>query len=79
MPRYYFDLADGQSNRDEEGTALPSLRAVRVAAVEMLGHVLRDKSRTFWDEPDLKLTVRSDDDLILMRLSVSGTLAPASR
>lgn len=78
MARYYFDVEDGRFNRDEEGTPFPSLRAVRVAAVEMLGQVLRDKSRTFWDEPDLKLTVRSDDDLILMRLTVFGTVAPAS-
>jgi len=78
MARYYFDVEDGRCSRDEEGTALPGLRVVRVAAVEMLGQILRDKSRTFWDAPDLRLTVRSDDDLILIRLSVFGTLAPAS-
>jgi len=79
MARYYFDVEDGQILNDEEGTALPSMRSARVAAVEMLGQILRDKSRTFWDDPDLKLTVRSDNHLILMRLTVFGTVAPASR
>lgn len=78
MARYFFDLEDGQSDPDVEGTQISSLRSVRTAAVEMLGQVLRDRSQTFWDKPDLMLTVRSDDDLILMRLTVFGTLAPAS-
>ena len=78
MARYFFDLEDSQSDPDGEGTHLSSLRSVRIAAVELLGQVLRDRSQTFWDRPDLTLTVRSDDDLILLRITVFGTLAPAS-
>lgn len=78
MARYFFDLEDGQSDPDGEGTQLSGLRSVRLAAVELLGQVLRDRGETFWDKPDLVLTVRSDDDLILMRITVFGTLAPAS-
>jgi hypothetical protein len=79
MARYYFDLEDGQSGRDEEGTALPTLKSMRVAAVEMLGQVLRDRSDTFWDGPDLMLTVRDEKDLVLVRLTVFGTLSAASQ
>ena len=78
MARYFFDLEDGQSDLDGEGKQLSSLRSVRIAAVELLGQVLQDRSQTFWDRPDLMLTVRSDDDLILMRITAFGTLAPAS-
>ena len=76
MARYFFDLEDGQSDPDGEGTHLSSLRSVRVTAVDLLGQVLRDRSKTFWDKPDLMLTVRNDDDRILMRLTVFGTLVP---
>ena len=70
---------EGRFGRDQKGTSLPTLESARLAAVELLGQVLRDQCRTFWNDPDLKLTVRSDDDLILMRLTEFGTLAPASR
>jgi hypothetical protein len=44
----------------------------------MFGQALRDKSASFWDDPELKLTVRDDGDLILLRLTVFGTTAPAA-
>lgn len=77
MRRYFFDLDDGGA-RDEEGTQLTDMRAVRAASVEMYGQALRDKSASFWDDPELKLTVRDDGDLILLRLTVFGTTAPAA-
>ena len=79
MSRYFFDIEDGRSSRDDEGTNLPNLQGVRGQAVQMLGQVLRDRSASFWDDPELRLTVRDDGDLILMRLTVFGTLAPAMR
>lgn len=79
MNRYYFDIENGRSLRDEEGTELANQKGVRLAAVKLLGQVLCDSSGSFWDDPELKLTVRDDADLILMRLTVFGTLAPASR
>ena len=78
MPRYFFDLDDGGESRDEQGTQLGSMRAVRAASVEMFGQAIRDKSASFWDDPELKLTVRDDGDLILLRLTVFGTKAPAA-
>lgn len=77
MKRYFFDFDDG-ALRDGEGTQLSNMRAVRAATVEMFGQALRDKSASFWDDPELKLTVRDDDDLILLRLTVFGTTAPAA-
>ena len=79
MNRYFFDIEDGRSSRDTEGTALPNQKGVRLAAVSRLGQELCERSGSFWDDPELRLTVRDDNDLILMRLSVYGTLAPALR
>ena len=77
MNRYFFDIEDGRASRDREGTELTSQQQVRLEAVKLLGQVLRERSASFWDDPELRLTVRDDTDLILMRLTVFGTLAPA--
>lgn len=79
MNRYFFDIEDGRSSRDAEGTELQHLREARGEAVKLLGVVLAESSATFWDDPELQLTVRDDSDLTLMRITVFGTLAPVSR
>jgi hypothetical protein len=79
MDRFYFDVEDGKSERDEEGTELSGLAEVRHASVKLLGEELCERDRSFWDDPELKITVRDDNDLILLRLTVFGTTAPAGR
>ena len=79
MTRYFFDLEDGKTSRDEEGTELDDRQGALLEAVKLLGQELCDRGASFWENPDLKLTVRDDTDLTLMRLTVFGTLAPASR
>jgi hypothetical protein len=79
MDRYFFDFENGRAPRDEEGTEYPDQKGARLAAVQMLGQLLCDRSASFWDEPEFGLTVRDNADLILMRLTVIGTLAPATR
>jgi hypothetical protein len=79
MNRYFFDIENGQSLRDKDGTELADQKQVRLAAVKLLGEELRDRSASFWEDPELRLTVRDDTDLILMRITVFGTLAPVSR
>jgi len=79
MDRYFFDFDNGRASRDEEGTEFLDLKGARLAAVQMLGQLLCDRNASFWDEPEFGLTVRDDADLILMRLTVIGTLAPATQ
>ena len=68
----------GEAGAIENGAAeLTGQQEVRLEAVKLLGQVLRERSASFWDDPELRLTVRDDTDLILMRLTVFGTLAPA--
>jgi hypothetical protein len=77
MNRYYFDIEDGRTSRDEDGTALPDLDGARLAAVELFGTALRERGSAFWDRCELGLIVRDESDLVLMRLTVFGTLSPA--
>jgi hypothetical protein len=46
MPRYFFNVDDGEPLIDEEGTELPDLESARQAAVIMSGEILRDGSST---------------------------------
>ena len=77
MNRFFFDIENGGSLRDSDGTELPDLHGVRDSALQLLGQELRDRGASFWDDPALRLTVRDSNDLILMRITVFGTTAPA--
>lgn len=43
MPRYYFDIHDGVSQRDDTGTECDDLDAVRMEAIRTLPDVARDE------------------------------------
>jgi hypothetical protein len=58
MPRFFFDLDDGKSTVDDEGTDLPNLAAAKLAAWHLIGGLLCDvtaaPAESWW------LQVRSD-------------------
>lgn len=43
MERYFFDLRNGNVERDVTGTELPSLADARREAIRFLGEVLKDE------------------------------------
>jgi len=44
MPRYYFDIRDGDYvQKDDEGTILPSVREAKAQAVKTLPDIARDE------------------------------------
>lgn len=43
MPRYYFDIHDSGSQRDDEGTECADLDAVRMQAVRTLPDIAREE------------------------------------
>jgi hypothetical protein len=46
MPRYFFDLDDGERvTPDAEGTELPDLQAARAEALHMLGEIAKAEMR----------------------------------
>ena len=44
MPRYFFNVHDGHSSLDQEGTDLPSPDVARVMAIRLAGEIFRDEA-----------------------------------
>lgn len=64
MPRYYFDLLEGDLLAvDEEGLELSSLRAVQAEAAKSLADMTRDAVHSFPPAPgrqDMAIEVRDE-------------------
>lgn len=61
MPRYYFDIPDGESIAvDEEGLELPDLRAAEIEAARSLAHMAKDMPPST-ERHHVAIEVRSDD------------------
>ncbi|XYD10525.1 hypothetical protein R1A27_08655 [Methylobacterium sp. NMS12] len=43
MPRFFFDISDGTTTIDDEGTVFPNAHAARDAAIKTLPDVARDE------------------------------------
>ena len=71
MPRYFFQIHDGCSVRDSEGTELPDIYVAQGEAVRLSGAVLRDLAAKFWDEKDWKLEVTDELGQTLFILTFS--------
>lgn len=72
MKRYFFHIQYGELFRDGEGTLLPDLKAAQRNAAELLGRMLIDESDSFWDKPNITVTVTDQHDLVLWSLETMG-------
>jgi hypothetical protein len=77
MPRYHFNVHDGTSIPDPEGSELPDLASARVQAVRLAADLLREH-RSFWNEGEWKMDVTDGEGLILFSLLFLATDAPAA-
>lgn len=57
MPRYYFDIKDGEDLTDDEGSVLPDLAAARLEAVRYSAEVLKEMPDRFWNAELWTMTV----------------------
>ena len=57
MPRYFFDIVDGQDLPDPQGSEHADLRAARMEAIRYSGEVLREMPERFWDAEEWTMTV----------------------
>ncbi|HVI30841.1 DUF6894 family protein [Phenylobacterium sp.] len=60
MPRYHFNVEDGQSIPDPEGTVLPDLESARREAVRLAGRLLDDDPAHFWSSGAWRVVVTDD-------------------
>jgi hypothetical protein len=77
VPRYFFHVTDGYSDRDDEGTQLPDIYAAQHEAVRTSGEILRDMGAKFWDGTEWKLEVTDEQGQILLTLRFSAEEHPA--
>ncbi|HEY8571366.1 DUF6894 family protein [Phenylobacterium sp.] len=72
MPRYHFNLEDGESVLDPEGTELPNLTVARSEAVRMAGRLLEDNPASIWAQGDWRMVVTDDAGVVLFTLSIAA-------
>ncbi|MBL0403630.1 hypothetical protein JKG68_06585 [Microvirga aerilata] len=72
MPRYFFHVTDGHSERDTEGTELPDIYTAQDQAIRTSGELLRDMGAKFWNGSEWKLEVTDEQGQILLTLRFSA-------
>lgn len=78
MPRFFFNVHDGQNFPDLQGTELGSLDSARVEAVRFAAAHLRDQARQFWTGDGWSMDVCDESGLLLFSLKFSAVQMPAA-
>ena len=79
MPRYHFNIHDGEDLLDHEGSELADIQAARVTAIRFAGELLRDHASRFWNGDEWQMEVTDDVGLTLFVLTFHAMDAPAAR
>jgi hypothetical protein len=73
MPRYFFNVQDGQNLPDHEGTVLADADAARVMAVVTSGEMIQAHALEFWADADWRMHVTDEQGATVCNLRFSGT------
>ena len=76
MPRYFFNIHDGTSFIDKQGTELPDLLAARRQAIQTSAKMLKD-SADYWDGTEWRMDVMNEAHELVLRLIFTATAHPA--
>ena len=68
MVRYHFNIRDGVSIPDEEGTELPTLGHARREAVRIAGYVLMTQPGEFWNGHEWFVETTDGEGNVLFRV-----------
>lgn len=79
MPRYYFNLADGHRERDDDGVELAGLNEARREAVVFLGATLRDEPDMIGDGQSLCVEVWNGRRELVFMVTARSMDAPPGR
>lgn len=77
MPRFFFNIHDGVSVPDTEGAVLEGWRAAQIEAVRLAGALLADNPVRLRPNAEWALEVVDEGGLVLFRIDVELTGAPA--
>lgn len=64
VPRYFFNITDGQAHPDDIGTELPSLVEARREALATFGDLV--KNRVEWNSPEWRIDIADTEGTILL-------------
>lgn len=79
MARYFFDQENSFPSPDEVGVDLADQGAACVMALKVLAQALERDPLGFWATGMHVVAVRDDQGLSVLRLDLTGTLAPIAR
>jgi hypothetical protein len=72
MPLFYFDIHDGTSIIDPDGTELQDKDEARSRAIQMSGDLLRVYPGPFWNGQEWKIDVSDQNRAVLFTLMFVG-------
>jgi hypothetical protein len=72
MPRYFFNVIDGRSIIDNQGSELAGLKEARVEAIQLAGAILRDEGDTFWNGEEWHMNVTDASGQSVLKLHFSA-------
>ena len=72
MPRYFFHVHDGSSDRDDTGTELPDIYAAQEMAIRYSGELLSEMGAKFWNGEAWRLEVTDARGAVLFVLQFSA-------
>lgn len=68
MPRFHFNVHDGKSRTDTEGTDLPDWQTARIEAVRLAGEILREDAPRIVPGVDWRIEVTDHTGLVLFHM-----------
>lgn len=77
VPRYFFDVRDGECIPDKIGTVLADVTQARNQAARLAGELLSQNPDVFWDDDAWVVEVSDETRLVLFVLTISAQDAPA--
>lgn len=72
MPRYFFDVRDGQEYLDDEGSELENLAAARRQSLQVAAQLVGELGSDFWNGQSWHLHVHAEagKELFCLQLRV---------
>ena len=72
MPLYFFNVYDGYSKPDTDGTDLPDIYTAQSEAIRLSGEILREEGGKFWNNTEWRLEVTNASGTVLFILRFSA-------
>ncbi|WP_395942939.1 DUF6894 family protein [Brevundimonas sp.] len=74
MGRFYFDVTDGDTHRDQDGEAFQDASAARLAALEISAAALRDRGADLQGGGDLRVNVRDETGATIFSITTTAKI-----